>query len=62
MSLQSHLTELEKKHQALERELHAVITSPSADDLQVAEIKRRKLQLKDEINRLKEAVSAPTLH
>lgn len=62
MSLQSHLTELEKKHQALERELHAVMTSPSADDLQVAEIKRRKLQLKDEINRLKEAVSAPTLH
>jgi hypothetical protein len=52
MSLQSHLVELEKKHQALEREIHEAKARPSTDDLLLAELKRRKLQLKDEISRL----------
>ena len=53
MPLQNHLTELERKHEALEREIHDVIARPSADAVRVAELKRRKLQLKDEIHRLK---------
>lgn len=53
MPLQNHLAELERKHDALERELHDAVTHPSADDVRVAELKRRKLQLKDEISRLK---------
>jgi hypothetical protein len=53
MALQNHLTELERKHEALERELHDVVVRPAADAAQVAELKRRKLQLKDEISRLR---------
>jgi len=53
MPVQSHLVELERKHHALERELLEALAHPSSDDLEIAEIKRRKLQLKDEIARLK---------
>jgi hypothetical protein len=53
MPLQNHLTELERKHEALERELHDTVVRPSADAARVAELKRRKLQLKDEISRLR---------
>jgi hypothetical protein len=53
MSLQTHLTELERKHEALEREIQDAVTHPSTDDLRVVELKRRKLLLKDEISRLR---------
>ncbi|HEV2557139.1 MAG TPA: DUF465 domain-containing protein [Microvirga sp.] len=53
MPLQNHLTELERKHQALEREIQDALAHPSTDDIRLAELKRRKLQLKDEITRLK---------
>ena len=53
MALQNHLTELERRHDALEREIHDVFARPAADAARVAELKRRKLQLKDEIQRLK---------
>jgi hypothetical protein len=52
MSMQSHLAELERKHQALEDELSEALLHPSIDDLKVAELKRRKLVVKDEIKRL----------
>lgn len=57
MAIQAHLAELEKKHQALEDEINEALTHPSADDLKVAELKRRKLQLKDEITRLRQDAS-----
>lgn len=53
MPLQNHLSELERRHEALEREIHDAVTHPSSDETKVAELKRRKLQLKDEISRLK---------
>jgi hypothetical protein len=52
MSMQSHLTELEKRHQALEDQINDCLTHP-ADDLKVVELKRKKLQVKDEIERLR---------
>jgi len=53
MSMQSHLAELEKKHQALEAEINDCLTHPAVDDLRIVELKRRKLLVKDEIERLK---------
>lgn len=53
MSMQSHLAELEKRHQALEQELHDCLTHPATDDLTIAELKRRKLLVKDQITRLR---------
>lgn len=52
MSMQSHLAELERKHQALENELNDALAHPATDDLKIAELKRKKLLLKDEITRL----------
>jgi hypothetical protein len=53
MSLQSHLTELERRHEALDREIAKEWGHPAVDELKVAELKRRKLQLKDEIAKLR---------
>lgn len=57
MPVQSHLVELERKHQALETELVEALAHPSSDDLKIAAIKRRKLLLKDEIERLKKTAT-----
>ena len=51
--LQANLPELERKHQALEREIQDAMSHPAQDALKVVELKRRKLQLKDEIAKLK---------
>jgi hypothetical protein len=53
MSMQSHLAELEKKHQALEAELNDCLTHRATDDLRIVELKRKKLSVKDEIERLR---------
>ncbi|MCF1504158.1 MULTISPECIES: YdcH family protein [Afifella] len=53
MPLEARLAELERRHEALEKEIEEAMAHPASDDLEVAELKRRKLQLKDEISRLK---------
>jgi len=57
MSIQTHLVELELRHKALESELAEAQQHLSIDDLKILEIKRRKLHLKDEIERLRGEVS-----
>jgi hypothetical protein len=52
MSRAAHLAELERRHQALEAELVEARAHPSIDDLQIVELKRRKLLVKDEIAHL----------
>jgi hypothetical protein len=54
MSLESHLAELERRHQALQREIEEALAHPAVDDLEIVALKRRKLQLKDQIVRLKD--------
>ena len=54
MAIESHLAELERRHHALDLEISEALSHPSADDLKIAELKRRKLQVKDEITRLKQ--------
>lgn len=54
MAIKSHLAELERRHQALEQEISEALAHPSTDDLKIAELKRRKLHVKDEISRLKQ--------
>src|SRR3979411_3229875 len=61
MAIQAHLVELERKHRVLESELHDALVHLSTDDLQIVELKRRKLMVKDEIERLKHTVDE-TLH
>ena len=59
MSLANHLEELQRKHGDIEREIDEVLLHPSADDLEIVQLKRRKLALKDEIEKLK---ARPTTH
>ncbi|MEW6449019.1 MAG: DUF465 domain-containing protein [Pseudomonadota bacterium] len=61
MTIQAHLSELERRHQALEQELADAINHPSSDDLKIAELKRRKLLVKDAMARLQAGDSA-SLH
>jgi hypothetical protein len=51
MSVQAHLGELHAKHKALEAELAEAINHPASSDAEIAELKRKKLKLKDEITR-----------
>lgn len=53
MAVQAHLAELERKHRVLEDELHDALNHPSTDALKIAELKRRKLVVRDEIERLR---------
>lgn len=57
MSLKNHLTELQLKHSALEKELEESMAHPATTDSQLADIKRRKLKIKDEITRLEREVA-----
>ncbi len=59
MSLASHLDELKRKHGDIEREIDEAMLHPSVDDLEIANLKRRKLALKDEIEKLR---IEPTTH
>lgn len=52
MSLSSHLTELKKKHDHLSMEVEQVQRLPSADALELAGLKKQKLKLKEQIQRL----------
>lgn len=52
MSVAAHLTELRKKHEALSERVERAQMSPGSDDLQIATMKKQKLQLKEEIYRL----------
>jgi hypothetical protein len=56
MSLKNHLNELVSKHRALEKELSEAMAHPATTDSQLAEIKRRKLKIKDEITNVERQV------
>ncbi|MEO3389134.1 DUF465 domain-containing protein [Mesorhizobium sp. CAU 1741] len=58
MSLASHLEELQRKHGDIEREIDQALAHPSYDDLELARLKRRKLALKDQMEKLR----VPTRH
>ena len=49
MSIQAHLEALKARHKACEAQLAEAIAHTSTSDQEIAGIKHRKLQLKDEI-------------
>ncbi len=53
MSVESHLAELARRHEALKREIQEAQTHPGFDEFEVSALKRRKLHIKDEIAKLK---------
>ena len=57
MSIQEHLVELKAQHRALEKEIADAISHRSTEDAKIVELKRRKLQVKDEIARMQASSS-----
>ena len=53
MTVEAHLATLKQRHVTLEEQLHAERTRPSGKEQVIAELKRQKLRIKDEIERLK---------
>jgi hypothetical protein len=62
MSVESHLAELERRHEALKREIHEAQSHPGFDEFEVAQLKRRKLHIKDEIAKLQRHHHEETVH
>lgn len=60
MSLATHLEELKRRHDDIERAIDDAMTHPSVDDLEIVTLKRRKLAIKDEIAKLN--TLQPTQH
>ncbi|MDZ4087649.1 MAG: DUF465 domain-containing protein [Tabrizicola sp.] len=52
MTIQSHLVELRRKHENLAEMVEKAQRAPGVDDLKIAELKKQKLKLKEEITRL----------
>lgn len=55
MSVESHLAELERRHQSLEKEIENCKVHPAEDPLKITKLKRKKLQIRDEIFKLQNA-------
>ncbi|HSF65019.1 MAG TPA: DUF465 domain-containing protein [Paracoccaceae bacterium] len=55
MTVASHLQELRRKHEALSDMVEHEQRSPGSDALKIAELKKQKLKLKEEITRLAQA-------
>ena len=53
MTIQDRVTELERRHHELEKEISEALKHKSIGDLEIVELKRQKLHLKDEIEHLK---------
>ena len=53
MAVSAHLESLSTKHSKLESLIKEEMRSPSPDTLRIANLKKQKLALKDEISHLK---------
>ena len=55
MTLSSHLEELRKKHRTLSDQVEEAQKSLGTSDFEITELKKQKLRLKEEIERLESA-------
>jgi hypothetical protein len=52
MTTEGHIAALERRHRELERQIDDEMTHLSHDDMIIAALKRKKLEIKDELRRL----------
>ncbi|HEY3798686.1 MAG TPA: DUF465 domain-containing protein [Caulobacteraceae bacterium] len=53
MAIEARIRELGVRHQTLEQAIHDEMARPSADDDRLKDLKRQKLRLKEEMERLR---------
>lgn len=56
MALQGHIQELSEKHKKLEQRIHDEMANPDWSEAMVAALKKEKLRIKDELERLRSSV------
>jgi hypothetical protein len=52
MTTEGHIAALERRHGELEKQIAEEMTHPRRNDVLIASLKRRKLDIKDELARL----------
>ncbi len=52
MNMSSHLEELRKRHELLSAKVEEVQRAPGSSDQEITELKKQKLKIKEEIERL----------
>lgn len=55
MTTEGHIAALERRHQQLDRQIEAEMQYRQYDDLMVSALKRKKLELKDQLSKLQTA-------
>jgi hypothetical protein len=56
MGLESHIQELSDKHHKLDEQIQEELHRPLPDDILLCDLKKRKLRLKEEIERLRHSI------
>lgn len=51
MTTEGHIAALERRHRELDRQIEAEMTHLTQDDMLIAALKRKKLEVKDELNK-----------
>ena len=57
MTTEGHIAALETRHRELERQIDDEMTHLSHDDMMIAALKRKKLEIKDELKKLQQAAA-----
>lgn len=57
MAVEAHITELRQKHKTLDTRIEQERSRPLVDNVKISELKRKKLQLKEEITRLQQTLN-----
>ncbi|MDP4594060.1 MAG: DUF465 domain-containing protein [Beijerinckiaceae bacterium] len=57
MSVENHLAELERRHQSLEKEIQSCEVHLAEDPIKITRLKRKKLQIRDEIMKIQQEAS-----
>ncbi len=58
MTTESHIAALERRHRELDRQIEEELGHAAYDDLQIAALKRKKLEVKDELAKLQARTAA----
>jgi hypothetical protein len=56
MALEGHMQELSEKHRKLQEMIETEMSHPDWDEVRITALKKEKLRIKDEIERLKSCV------
>lgn len=57
MTTEGHIAALERRHREIERQIDDEMGHISHDDLMIAALKRKKLEIKDELKKLQQAAA-----